>query len=116
MDAKTIDNLEAIDSSQETTDLIQRWRDIVKPGNYRMTGGKWKKYHEPKLFRNERKVFEERLQHIINGREQGDLCQRNGPQQKGGYQPQTRRAEQWTVGPFWDNRHITTNPDLPRLQ
>ena len=94
MDAKTIDNLEAIESSQETTELIQRWRDIVKLGIFRMTGGKWKKHHEPKFLRNERKVIGERLQQIQNGREQGDLRQLIGPQQKGGYQPQTRRAEQ----------------------
>ena len=43
VDAKTIDNLVAVDSSVETTELIQRWKEIVKPGIYRMTGGKWKK-------------------------------------------------------------------------
>ena len=102
IDAKTIDNIEANNPSQETTELIQRWRDIVKPGIYRMTGGKWKKYHEPKFLRNERKVIEERLQQVINNRNKGDLRQRIGPQQKGGFQPQTRRAEQWTVDPFWD--------------
>ena len=102
MDARTIDHLETIDSSQETTDLIRRWREILKPGICRMTGGKWKKYHEPKFLRSERKVIEERLQQIIDGRQQPDLRQRIGPQQRGGFQPQTRRAEQWTMGPFWD--------------
>ena len=38
MDARTIDNLEATDSSPETTELFQRWRDIVKPGIYHLTG------------------------------------------------------------------------------
>ena len=33
---------------------------------------------------------------------QGDLRQRIGPQQSGGFQPQTRRSEQWTVDPFWE--------------
>ena len=65
MDAKTIDSIEANNPSQETTELIQRWRDVVKPGIYRMTGGKWKKYHEPKFLRTERKVTEERLQQLI---------------------------------------------------
>ena len=102
MDAKTIDSIEANYPSQETTELIQRWRDIVKPGIYRTTGGKWKKYHEPKFLRNGRKVIEERLQQIINNQNQGGLRQRIGPQQKGGFQPQTRRTEQWTVDPFWD--------------
>ena len=102
MDARRIDHLETIDSSQETTDLVRRWREIVKPGIYRMTGGKGKKYHEPKFLRSERKVIEERLQQIIDGRQQPDLRQRIGPQQRGGFQPQTRRTEQWTVDPFWD--------------
>ena len=44
MDVKTIDNLAAVDFSAETTQLIQRWKEIVKAGIYRMTGGKWKKY------------------------------------------------------------------------
>ena len=102
MDIKTIDNLAAVDSSAETTELIQRWKEIVKPGIYRMTGGKWKKYHEPKFLRNERRVIEERLQQIIQGREQGDLRQRIGPQHSSGFQPQTRRSELWTVDPFWE--------------
>ena len=102
MDARTIDNLEAADSSPEITELIQRWRNIVKPGIYRLTGGKWKKYHEPKFLRNERKVIEERLQQIMKEQHQGDLRQRNGPQQSSGFQPQTRRSEQWTVDPFWE--------------
>ena len=100
MDVETIDNLAAVDFSAETSQLIQRWKEIVKPGIYRMTGGKWQKYNEPKILRNERKVLEERLQQIIKGREQGDLSQRSGPLHSGGFQPQTRRSEQWTVDPF----------------
>ena len=38
MDARTIEDLEAVDSSVGSTELIQRWKEIVKPGNYRMTG------------------------------------------------------------------------------
>ena len=102
MDVKTLDNLAAVDFSAETNQLIQRWKEIVKPGIYRMTGGKWKKYHEPKFLRNERKAIEERLQQIINAREQGDLRQRIGPQYSGGYQPNSGRSEQWTVDPFWE--------------
>ena len=40
MDARTIYNLELADPSAETRNLIARWRDIVKPGVYRMSGGK----------------------------------------------------------------------------
>ena len=100
MDVKTLDHLAAADFSAETNQLIQRWKEIVKPGIYRMTGGKWKKYHEHKFLRNERKVIEERLQQIINAREQGDLRQRIGPQYSRGYQPNSGRSEQWTVDPF----------------
>ena len=51
MDALTIDNLERTDPSAETRNLIARWRDIVKPGVYRMSGGRWK---------NERNVLTKR--------------------------------------------------------
>ena len=43
MDARTIDNTAAVDSSAETTEIIKRWKEIVKPGVYRISGGKWKK-------------------------------------------------------------------------
>ena len=65
MDARTIDNLERADNSAETRYLIARWRDIVKPGVYRQPGGRWKKYHEPKILRNERRVIEKQLQQAI---------------------------------------------------
>ena len=110
MDVKTLDNLAAVDFSAETNQLIRRWKEIVKPCIYRMTGGKWKKYHEPKFLRNQRKVIEERLQQIINAREQGDLGKRIGPQQSGGFQPKSGRSEQWTVEPFWEmDRPIPVN-------
>ena len=102
MDSKTIDNITAIDSSIETTELIQRWKDIVQRGIYRLAGGRWRKYHEPKFLRNERKKIEVILQQIMRGREQGDLRQRIGPQHNGSFQPQTRRSEQWTVDSCWE--------------
>ena len=102
MDIRTNDHIAATVSSAETTELIQRWKDIVSPGIYRLTAGKWKKYHEPKFLRHEQKVIEERLQQIMRGRKQGNLRQKIGPQQSGGFQPQTRRSEQWTVDPFWE--------------
>ena len=107
MDVRTIDNLAAVDSSAEFTEVIQRWKEFVKPGIYRMTGGKWKKYHESKFSRNERRVIEERLQQIIRGREQSDLRERIGPQHSEGFQPQTGQSEQRTVDPFWVLRRLT---------
>ena len=97
MDARTIDILERAENSAETRYLIARFRDIVKPGVYRQSGGRWKKYHEPKFLRNERRVIEEQLQQAI-------IKVENQSQQEpaGGFQPETRREEQWTVDPFWD--------------
>ena len=40
MDARIIDNLDKIDLSRETIDLIERWRNIVTPGLYRRSNGK----------------------------------------------------------------------------
>ena len=97
MDAETIDNLERADNSAGTRYLIARWRDIVKPGVYRQSGGRWKKYHEPKFLRNERRVIEEQLQQAIRNVEN-----QNQQEPAGGFQPETRRQEQWTVDPFWD--------------
>ena len=59
MDARMIDNIEASNPSAETTELINRWREIVKPEIYRTTGGRWKRYREPNFLRNERRVIEE---------------------------------------------------------
>ena len=49
MDANTINEIEASNPTAETIELINRWREIVKPGIYRLTGGKWKRYHESKF-------------------------------------------------------------------
>ena len=99
MDARTIDNLEGAGPSAENRQLIARWRDIVKPGIYRQSGGRWKKYHEPKFLRNERKIIEERLQLAIQNLP--GQQQQQQQQQPQGFQPQQRLNEQWTVGPFW---------------
>ena len=40
MVARTIDNLAAVDYWEETTELIQRWKEMLKPGIDRKTGGK----------------------------------------------------------------------------
>ena len=102
MDANTINEIEASNLTAETIELINRWREIVKPGIYRLTGGKWKRYHEPKFLRNERKVIEDRLQQIIKNRETADLRQRISLKQTGGFVHPTRHSEQWTVDPVWD--------------
>ena len=40
MDAKTIENIETKYNSAEITELTIRWKEIVKPGIYRMIGGR----------------------------------------------------------------------------
>ena len=85
MDVKTIDSLERIDNSQETIDLIERWRNIVKPGIYRLSNGKWKKYHEPKFLRGERRDIEEKLSEIIRRLESPAREIRNRPHQSNEY-------------------------------
>ena len=65
MDEKTTNNIELADSSAKTRNLIARWRDIVKPGVYRQSDVRWKKYHEPIFLRNERWILEEQLQTAI---------------------------------------------------
>ena len=94
MDANTINEIEAANPTAETIELTNRWREVVKPGIYRKTGGKWKRYHEPKFLRNERKVIEERLQQIMKNHETAVLRQRNSPKQTGGFVPPTRHSEQ----------------------
>ena len=45
MDAKMIENIEANTKSDEIPKLTTRWKEIVKPGIYRMIGRRWKRYH-----------------------------------------------------------------------
>ena len=42
-----------------------------------MTGGEWAKYHELKILRNGRRVIEERLQQVFQGRGPGRLKAKN---------------------------------------
>ena len=88
MNAHTIDNLELTDPYTETRNLIAQWRDIVKPGVYRMSRGRWKKYHELGFLRNKRKIIEEQLQIAIRN------SQNKTANQTEGFQPQERRLEQ----------------------
>ena len=92
MDARNIDSLEKIASSQETTDLIEKWRNIMKPGVYRLSNGKWKKYHESKFLRGERKTIGERLSEIICRLESPAVEIRNRPIQN---QQQTDYFSDW---------------------
>ena len=80
-----MNNLEIADPSAETRNLIERWRDMVKPGTYRQRGGRWKKYHKPRFLRNKRRIIERQLQPALR------ILERKGNLQIKGFQPQTRR-------------------------
>ena len=112
LNARTINNLELADPSAETRNLIARWRNIVKPGVYRQSGGLWKKYHEPRLLCNERRIMEEQLPIAIR-----NIHNRQADQPQG-FQLQERCNEQWTVDPFWEvdrpQRQQLQREDEPR--
>ena len=60
-----LEELSQTDKSDETQKLIQRYREITKPGGYRRSSGKWKRYHEPKSLRPEKLLIEEKLWALI---------------------------------------------------
>ena len=49
MDVRTFDNLELAVPCEETRNRIARLRDIVKPGVYRQSGGRWKKIPQAQI-------------------------------------------------------------------
>ena len=60
MDSSPI-NYSTSDLSAEITVLIVRLRNIVKPGVYRLSNGRWKKYHESRFRRIKGQVIQKRL-------------------------------------------------------
>ena len=60
-----LEELERTDKSAETQELIRRYKEITKPGGYRRSAGKWKRYHEPKSLRPEKLILEEKLWALI---------------------------------------------------
>ena len=44
MDYKKIEQLEKEDPTAETLALTNRWKELVKPNDYKMTNEAWKKY------------------------------------------------------------------------
>ena len=45
MDIRRIEQIEKEDHSEETLNLTKRWKELVKPGEYRTSNGAWKKYN-----------------------------------------------------------------------
>ena len=51
MEYKKIEHLEKEDPTAETLALTNRWKKLVKPNDYKMTNGVWKKYKPPRFHR-----------------------------------------------------------------
>ena len=59
MESHFIDNAERTATDEETHTLINRRQEIVKPGEYRMSGNRWKRYHPPRYLRTEQTKIEQ---------------------------------------------------------
>ena len=57
-DIRRIEQMERDDPSEETQNLINRCKELAKPGEYRTSKGVWKKYNPPKQHRAEIKRME----------------------------------------------------------
>ena len=61
MDNRRIEQLETKDPSEETLQLTNSWKELVKPGEYRTSTGVWKKYNPPRYDRADIKRIEMNL-------------------------------------------------------
>ena len=68
---------------------------------------KWKKYHEPKSLRDERRLFEGETtaKYPMPGARRFTTKKWSPAQQR--FPSQTRRLEKWTVDPFWEMNQTT---------
>ena len=57
IDFKKTVHIERKASSKEELTLTNRWKKRVKPGDYRMTNGIWKKYNPPQFHQPENKTI-----------------------------------------------------------
>ena len=55
LDIRRIEQIEADDPSEETQQLVNHWKELVKPGEYRTSKGNWKKYNPPRHHRTGKK-------------------------------------------------------------
>ena len=63
MDYKKIEQLEKENPTAETLALTNRWKEVVKPNDYKMMNVVWKKYNPPRFHRMEIKIIEMELHH-----------------------------------------------------
>ena len=61
LDIRRIEQIEADDPSEETLQLVNRWKELVKPGEYRTSKENWKNDNPPRHRREERKGIQMNL-------------------------------------------------------
>ena len=66
MDIRRIEQIEADNPSEETLQLVIRWKELVKPGEYRTSKGSWKKDNPPRHHRAEIKRTELNINQRMN--------------------------------------------------
>ena len=93
MDIRRIEQIEADDPSEETQQLVNRWKELVKPGEYRTSKGNWKKYNPPRHHRAEIK----RIEMNLNRRRNKMLWKRMEEQEKEPEDETTKREERYRV-------------------
>ena len=93
MDIRGIEQIEADDPSEETLQLVNRWKELVKPGEYRTSKGSWKKYNPPRHHRAEIK----RIEMNSNQRRNRMLWNRMEEQDKEPEDNTTKREELFRV-------------------
>ena len=93
MDIRRIEQIEADDPSEETQQLVNRWKELVQPGEYRTSKGNWKKYNPPRHHRAEIK----RIEMNLNQRRNKMLWKRMEEQEKKPEDDTTKREELYRV-------------------
>ena len=58
MDVRRLEQIKKEDTSEETLNMTTRWKELVKPGEYRTSNGAWRKYNPPRHHRAEKKRIE----------------------------------------------------------
>ena len=93
MDVRRIEQIEADDASEKTLQLVNRWKELVKPVEYRTSKGSWKKYDPLRHHRAEIK----RIEMNLNQRRNRTLWDRMEEQDKEPDDDTTKREELYRV-------------------
>ena len=93
MDIRRIEQIEKEDRSEETLNLTKRWKELVKPGEYRTSNGVWKKSNPSRHHRAEIK----RIEMTLNQRRNKMLWDRIEQQDEEAEKQTERRNELYQV-------------------